>query len=297
MREDTPFMKSLVAGLLIFAIFHGTVVFTVNAFGWYVSADMPAVGADQGTLQEAPSTLTPADVGTVLTEPTVELIDDAIIFANIVYTPCYDELLARELITTAEHAVSGLDEAIASGQYSEKACNEMRIERNRLIEVLSQAMTEQETVQAWREEYFYATETWLYFKRLGYSDAVACALIGNMMIETSGGTLGLKPTVYSSGKGFYGLCQWSLYYCPEVANQSFEWQLDYLVETMPKEFENFGFCYKRGFTFDDFLKVEDPATAAYIFAKVYERCGSGSYGLRKQAANMAFEYFTLNPKN
>jgi hypothetical protein len=31
--------------------------------------------------------------------------------------------------------------------------------------------------------------------------------------------------------------------------------------------------------------------AALIFAKVYERCGSGSYNLRKQAAVKAYNYF------
>jgi hypothetical protein len=116
-----------------------------------------------------------------------------------------------------------------------------------------------------------------------------------MMVETSGGTLALKPNIYSPGGSFYGLCQWSLYYRPNVANMSFEDQLVYLLNDLEHEFNTFGsVCYKRGFYYEDFIAMEDPSEAAYAFAKIYERCGSESYGARRTSARKAYDYFVSN---
>ena len=60
------------------------------------------------------------------------------------------------------------------------------------------------------------------------------------------------------------------------------------------EFKTFGFCYQKGFTYQDFLAMEDPGEAAIAFAKVYERCGN-SYTLRANCARQAFEFFTAIP--
>lgn len=223
-----------------------------------------------------------------------ELINEPILFTNIIYAPCYSASVGDQLISDAENAIQVITDSIKSDKYSETACDLMEDEIVRLTAVVLQVNQEQTLIASWRDEYYYATETWLFLKQRGYSDVVASAIIGNMMIETSGGSLAIKPIIYSSGNGFYGLCQWSTYYRPHVAGMSFEEQLEYLHSDMPSEFKAYGgVCYKTGFTFEDFLAMEDPATAAYAFAKIYERCGSGSYELRKQAAIKAYEYFTL----
>jgi hypothetical protein len=122
---------------------------------------------------------------------------------------------------------------------------------------------------------------------------VTCGIIGNMMIETSGGTLDLKPYIYSPSGNYYGLCQWSQKYYPGTKDLPFEHQLDYLLGSMPWEFNTFGKNYKTGFKYEDFLKMTDPAEAALAFAKSYERCCPASYEMRQEAAIKAYNYFNL----
>jgi hypothetical protein len=147
-------------------------------------------------------------------------------------------------------------------------------------------------IQQWEEEHYYATEVWEYLRQKGFSQEVTCAIIGNMMIETSGGSLDLKPTIYSLSGNYYGLCQWSKEYYPEAHGLSFEQQLDYLLETLQWEFNTFGWLYAEDFNYESFLEMTDLAEAALAFAKSYERCGPASYKLRQEAAIKAYEYFS-----
>jgi hypothetical protein len=123
---------------------------------------------------------------------------------------------------------------------------------------------------------------------------VACAIIGNMMIETSGGSLDLNPDIYSPSGNYYGLCQWSKKYYPEAHGLSFEQQLDFLLNSIEWEINTFGKCYKESFKYEDFLNMTDPAEAALAFAKSYERCSSVSYEMRQEAALKAYNYFDLD---
>lgn len=158
-----------------------------------------------------------------------------------------------------------------------------------------QYITEQELkIKQFEKEHYYATKVWEYLRQEGFSQEVTCAIIGNMMIETSGGSLDLNPTIYSPSGNYYGLCQWSKKYCPDAQGLSFEDQLDYLVKTMPWEFNTFGKNYKSGFKYEDFLAMTDVEEAALAFAKSYERCSSVSYEMRQEAAVVAYEYFDLN---
>ena len=134
----------------------------------------------------------------------------------------------------------------------------------------------------------YAAIVYEYLTLRNFSKASACGIIGNMMIETSGGTLDLKPYVYSPSGNFYGLCQWSTKYYSGAKDLPFEHQLDYLLGTMPWEFKTFGWLYKDDFDFENFIQMKDPAEAALAFAVVYERCGPASYNLRKEAAVKAY---------
>ena len=149
----------------------------------------------------------------------------------------------------------------------------------------------------WEDEYYLAAKVFGYFMQRGFTKEATCAIIGNMMIETSGGTLNLKPEIYSASGNYYGLCQWSLNYYPEAAGLPFEHQLNYLFETMPWEFNTFGWLYEDDFKYEDFIKMTDVKEAAIAFAKGYERCGPASYSLRQEAAEKAYNYFTLkHPK-
>lgn len=225
------------------------------------------------------------------TAPDIVLIAEPILFSETIYEPKYDIEISKAYVDEVLELVYELESAIASGEYTNEARMRMDQECSRLYSIIAYTESDIRHYETWEQEHYYAAKTWQFFMKNGFSEEVASAIIGNMMIETSGGTLNLKPEVYSSNRGFYGLCQWSLYYKPFMAGKSFEEQLEYLVEDMPKEFKNFGFCYKSRFTYDDFLTMEDPEQAAVAFAKVYERCGSGTYGLRKQAAMKAYKYF------
>ena len=158
-----------------------------------------------------------------------------------------------------------------------------------------QHITAQELkIKQFEEEHYYAAKVWEYLRQEGFSQEVTCAIIGNMMIETSGGSLDLKPTIYSPSGNYYGLCQWSKKYYPEAHGLSFEQQLEFLLDNIEWEINTFGKCYKEGFKYEDFLTMTDPAEAALAFAKSYERCGPASYEMRQEAAEVAYEYFNLN---
>ena len=147
-------------------------------------------------------------------------------------------------------------------------------------------------IQQWEEEYYYATKVWEHLRQKGFSQEVTCAIIGNMMIETSGGSLDLNPTIYSPSGNYYGLCQWSKKYYPEAHGLSFEQQLEFLLNNIEWEINTFGKNYEAGFKYEDFLTMDDPAEAALAFAKSYERCGPASYEMRQEAAEKAYEYFS-----
>jgi hypothetical protein len=149
-------------------------------------------------------------------------------------------------------------------------------------------------IQQLEEEHYYATKVWEYLRQKGFSQEVTCAIIGNMMIETSGGSLDLKPTIYSPSGNYYGLCQWSKKYYPEAHGLSFEQQLEFLLNNIEWEINTFGKCYKEGFKYKDFLAMTDTTEAAIAFAKSYERCGPASYEMRQEAALVAYEYFDLS---
>ena len=158
-----------------------------------------------------------------------------------------------------------------------------------------QHITAQELkIKQFKEEHYYAAKVWEYLRQEGFSHEVTCAIIGNMMIETSGGSLDLKPNIYSPTGNYYGLCQWSKKYYPEAHGLSFEQQLEFLLNNIEWEINTFGKCYKEGFKYKDFLTMTDPAEAALAFAKSYERCGPASYEMRQEAAEVAYEYFNLN---
>lgn len=178
-------------------------------------------------------------------------------------------------------------------EITEEYLSQIRTKQAELEELEAKVASDLERYKAWEEEHFYATKVFQYFMQRGFTKEATCAIIGNMMIETSGGDLNLKPNIYSKSGNYYGLCQWSLKYYPETKNTSFEQQLDYLFNTIHLEFNTFGRLYEDGFEYEDFIRMTDPAEAALAFAKVYERCTPISYKLRELAAIKAYKYFDL----
>ena len=140
------------------------------------------------------------------------------------------------------------------------------------------------------------TYIWRYMKDLGYSDAVCAGIFGNMMLECGideVGSFDLKWWVYDSSTWFYGLCQWSKTYYPEVHGADLEVQMNYLRDTIKEQIDEAGFVYGGyGFGYEEFLQLEDPAEVAVCFAKAYERCAAQHVWPRRAFAEQAYEYFT-----
>lgn len=219
------------------------------------------------------------------------LIDTPILFEDIEYKKFYNIDECTAFVNFVTECSNTLVEAINSNSYTLSARGAMCVEDLRLTDILYSAEFDLARMTSWEQEYYYAAKTWEFLMSHGYSPVIASAIISNMAVETAGGTLDLNPTIYSPNRNYYGLCQWSLKYRPEAADLTFEEQLEYLHTDMEKEFNVFGNCYKQGFTYTDFLSMEDPAEAAIAFAKVYERCTSDSYSLRKKAAMEVYNYF------
>lgn len=141
-----------------------------------------------------------------------------------------------------------------------------------------------------KNEYPEATQIWLYMKDLGWNDYVCAGIMGNLMTETGGQTLNIKPK--SRTNSYYGICQWNKNHKNKVWGKNLTKQLEYLENSIKSEFDTYGNIYKKGFDFNAFLALENEQEAALAFAKSYERCGSASYSIRQENAVKAYNYFT-----
>lgn len=164
-------------------------------------------------------------------------------------------------------------------------------------EQISAIEAEEARIEAmWSEksgEYPVATQVWRYMKEeLGWNDYVCAGVMGNMMAEVGGQTLNLQPYLYGhSGANYYGLCQWSSRYYPSIQGADVDAQLDFLASTVKKELDTYGYLFRSSLNYEAFCNLTDAEDAAMAFAKAYERCGSGSYGVRQRNAINAYNYF------
>lgn len=144
-----------------------------------------------------------------------------------------------------------------------------------------------------REEYPIATEVWLYMKNeFGWSDIVCAGIMGNLMRETGGDTLYLKPE--SNDEMGFGLVQWigqrrkdifSKYGdMPSIAEQ-LEFMKDELYGT--KGVVQQVTDQQRDMIFN----AKTAAKSAEEFARWFERPASTNYTNRKNNAAKAYEYF------
>lgn len=142
-----------------------------------------------------------------------------------------------------------------------------------------------------KSKYPVATEVWNYMKALGWSDAVCAGIMGNMMAEVGGHTLNLRYDAYDKNKAYYGLCQWSGKYYPQIQGTDLKTQCDFLRDTIKKQIDIYGKRYASGMNYKEFLKLEDPKEVALCFAVAYERCSSATYSVRQTNAVKAYDYF------
>ena len=142
-----------------------------------------------------------------------------------------------------------------------------------------------------KSKYPVATEVWNYMKALGWSDAVCAGIMGNMMAEVGGHTLNLRYDTYDKNKAYYGLCQWSGKYYPQIQGTDLKTQCDFLRDTIKKQIDIYGKRYASGMNYKEFLKLEDPKEVALCFAIAYERCSSATYSVRQTNAVKAYDYF------
>lgn len=164
-------------------------------------------------------------------------------------------------------------------------------------ETITAIEAEEARIEAmWSEkagEYPVATQVWRYMKEeLGWNDYVCAGVMGNMMAEVGGQTLNLQPYLYGhSGANYYGLCQWSSRYYPSIQGADVDAQLDFLASTVKKELDTYGYLFRSSLDYEAFCNLTNAEDAAMAFAKAYERCGSGSYGVRQRNAIKAYNYF------
>lgn len=142
-----------------------------------------------------------------------------------------------------------------------------------------------------RQEYPEATKVWLYLKSLGYNDYICAGILGNIMAEVGGNTLSINPSLYDNTYKYYGMCQWSLEYYPDIQDLSLEKQCDFLKGNIKEEIDTFGHLYQKDFDYEEFISLSDCREAALAFAKTYERCNAKYYNIRKNNAEIAYKYF------
>lgn len=142
--------------------------------------------------------------------------------------------------------------------------------------------------QCQEDKYVAATYIWNYLHDQGFNDYVSAGILGNIMTEVGGNTLYIQWWLY--GPCYYGMCQWNNAYT-QVWGTDLKTQCDFLMSNIRYEIDTFGFVYQSGFKYNNFCQLQDARAAARCFAQSYERCGSGSYGIRESNALIAYNYF------
>lgn len=135
-----------------------------------------------------------------------------------------------------------------------------------------------------KSEHGAAGQVYEYLHAKGFSDPVSAGILGNMMAECGGQTLDLQWWIYGGRGSYYGLCQWNLYFGPEVNGLDVTGQLDYMMSNIEENMAYFGGDYNY------FCNIQDAGTAAQYFARYYER-GAG-IRTRTRNAYIALDWIT-----
>ena len=217
-------------------------------------------------------------------------------YSNQGYT--YDDLSVLESLMTeqqeAMEAAHGIAEGVRSLGYDEShevilfaqdeyaKAHDSYYEYKMIYEDLSARKRIKE------DEYPAAAYIWSELREAGYNDEVVAGIMGNLMVEVGGYTLDLEVDNWTGS--YYGICQWNSAYS-QIWNANLEEQCDFLLATIKYELDTYGYMYKKGFDYNDFVEMSNPSDAALAFAKSYERCSSASYKQRQKCAVQAYNYF------
>ena len=285
--------KKLTNLLLVSAIVMLVALMTVTGF---------AFGQDDSAASSDPAT----SVATMKIEnPTEEVKVPEVLkhFKEMTYVESNDkDVLTAELETCKDYEFRLINMMNNKDLADERHLVEEELMDVRNLEAeyqedISTIEAEEARIEAmWSEKagsYPVATQVWRYMKEeLGWNDYVCAGVMGNMMAEVGGQTLNLDPYLYGhSGANYYGLCQWSSRYYPSIQGADVDAQLDFLASTVKKELDTYGYLFRSGLDYEAFCNLTDAEDAAMAFAKAYERCGSGSYGVRQTNALKAYNYF------
>lgn len=242
-------------------------------------------------------------------ETEIIIIDVANYFKTLEYYETNSKEELNDLILECDSYVNSLNETISTViELTENdvldiqnEINRVHVIKNQFNEKLQSIIAEEQRIEAerieaekWtarRAEYPIATKVWLFMKNeLGWNDYICAGVMGNLMAETGGQTLNLKPGLYAGS--YYGICQWSSTYYPQVIGTGLDTQLQFLKNTVKKEFDTYGKLYQSGMKYEDFIRMTGCRSTALAFAKVYERCNSKHYAIRQTNAEKAYAYFT-----
>lgn len=145
-----------------------------------------------------------------------------------------------------------------------------------------------------KQQYPIACKIWEYLKDAGYNDYVCAGIMGNIMTEAGGQTLNINWSAINETGNYYGICQWSMEYYPQLWKTNLDYQLNHLKNSMEYQFNTYGKNYKKNFNYNDFCNLTDEKKVALAFAKCYERCSSDTHKIRQENATIAYEYFVKN---
>ena len=157
----------------------------------------------------------------------------------------------------------------------------------------------QEIIEKYWEEksatYPEATKIWRIMKEeFGWNDIVCAGIMGNMMAEVAGGTLGALNKWDTNTSNGYGVIQWIGQRRKDIINKygstpTIEQQLYFMRDEM------FGTNGVRKQITDAqlnaIMNATTPEQVAYNFAIYFERCASYGYNCRKDYARIAYNFF------
>jgi hypothetical protein len=281
----------LIALLIVCSItFGGSIAFAVYAApSEQTFTIVETVEVEETTINDEKETTEPVEETTVI-EVKETVIDN---FMEIQY---YDTMDLRTIdgiyLPECENYLVRLNEYLAD----EKWVDEINIIKEEIakVEDIKKLYLERIEYIEYTEqynEYPVATKIWYFLKGLGYSDYVCAGILGNIMAEAGGQTLNIDVDAVNAGAGHYGICQWSVYYYPEVRGMNLDQQLRYLASDIEHQINSFGNNYQYGFNYDQFLQSNSAEQATLSFALTYERCGGNSYYVRQTNAIYAYQYF------
>ena len=244
------------------------------------------------------------------TEETTEATTEPpIVMVEIPVAPVYPP--TEEIITIyeASEAADLVDEYIFTLEKILDTLEEDHPQRAEISALLDTAMSYSRAYSVLIEEHMslrqaelpVMTEIWNYLTTVGgFSPEVTAGIIGNMCAESGGcGYEDIDPYNWdnATGRSYYGVCQWSIYYTPQIANTDLHFQLEHIINSYARTFDDYGFLYSSRyggkFRSENFVDLSSPYEAAVAFALCYERCARQHVEMRGPLAEKVYTYFTV----